>query len=305
MRLARPLAGALVALLIGSLPGLRGEDTAGGPPAVEPRSPIEREEPRPSGKTSLPAQLAHDARYLTRRPLTLGPRGRRKVYAMAASTVFLYVLRDEIRDRVQERRTDSRSDFLNDVRTMGKGAFAPSLALITYLASFATENAREKETALLLLESAFYSAATAYVGSFVLAAERPADGDSIRLLDTDGHGVSLDAALAASVIPPLRRQYLRVRSGDGGWKRFGKWSATVLLHTGAALTAYQRMDADAHWAPDVFLGWAAGFSLGKTLCDAHDDVRMRKARLSWQPLPGGAGVTVTIDLDRRTPAVSP
>jgi hypothetical protein len=240
---------------------------------------------------------------LVRRPFRLGPRGRRKLYAVAGSTLLLYLGRDEIREWVQDHGSESRSEFLNDARTMGKGAFAPSLALIAYAASFATGNDREKETALLLLESAGYSAAAAYTGSFVLAAERPVEGDSISFFDVDGHGVSLDAALAASVIPPLRRQYLRVGPEDRAAKRLWKRSATVLLYAGALLTAYQRMDADQHWAPDVFLGTAAGLSVGKTLCDAHDDVRTRRARFSWSLHPGEAGLVVTIDLDRRS--VSP
>lgn len=301
MRISRlPIALVLTPLLAVS-PGFTGERARPAPeerPGVDGGSPSERAERRLPDTPYGLRQAGYDASYLARRPFDLGPRGRRKVYAVAASTLFLYLVRDEIRERVQERRTESRSDFLNDVRTMGKGGFAPSLALLAYGASFATGNDRERETALLLLESAGYSAATAYAGSFVLAAERPEEGDSIHFLDVDGHGVSLDAALAASVIPPLRRQYLRVRPEDGRGKRFWKRSATVLLYAGALLTAYQRLDADEHWAPDVFLGTTAGLSVGKTLCDAHDDVRTRKVRLSWGLHGSGAGLTLTIDLDR-------
>ena len=123
---------------------------------------------------------------------------------------------------------------------------------------------------MLLLESMEYSAVTAYGGSFVLAAERPKQGESIRFLDTEGHGVSLDAALAASVVAPLRRQYLRVRPHDRPAMRAWKRTATVLLYGGAALTGYQRMDRDKHWAPDVFLGFVAGHRVGRTLCEAHE-----------------------------------
>ena len=175
---------------------------------------------------------------------------------------------------------------------MGKGAFAPSLALVSYAASFATGRDREKETALLLLESAGYSAVTAYGGSFVLAAERPEQGDSIGFFDTDGRGVSLDAALAASVIPPLRCQYLEISPGDGRARRFWKRSLTALLYTGAGLTAFQRMDDDKHWAPDAFLGLATGIGVGRALCDAHDESSPARARLKLEPLAaGGAGVT--------------
>ncbi|MCP3981268.1 MAG: hypothetical protein GY716_18360 [bacterium] len=239
-------------------------------------------------------QVAYDACYLARRPFTLGPRGRRKLYATLASAAGLYLLRDEIREAVQDGSSDGRSEFLDDVRTMGKGAFAPSLALIALGGSLITHNDREKETALLLMESMGYSAAAAYGGSFVLAAERPNEGDSIDLFDAAGHGVSLDAALAASVVPVLRRQYLRVRPGDHGGVRFGKRLGSAALYGGAVLTGFQRMDADEHWAPDVFLGLSAGFAVGKTLCDAHDEAHGPPGRVALGLQPGGLTLTIRL-----------
>ena len=240
-----------------------------------------------------PGQLRADAVYLARRPFTLERRGRTKLYATAGATLALYLMRDEIRDWVQDHRSPGRSRFLDDVRTMGKGAFAPTLALIAFGSSFATKNEREKETAVLLLESMGYSAVAAYGGSFVLASERPEEGDGIRFLDADGHGVSLDAALAASVVEPLRRQYLRVRPDDRLAMRLWKRGATFLLYSGAVLTGYQRMDQDKHWAPDVFVGLSTGFGIGKMLCDSHDQVKRRKrGRFDVTLLPGGGAVAV-------------
>ena len=159
---------------------------------------------------------------------------------------------------------------------MGKGRFAPTLALIAYASSLITKNEREKETASLLLESMAFSATAASAGQLILATERPEDGDSIRFFRSNGHGVSLDAALAASVIPPLRRQYLRVKPSDSKPKRFWKRTGTAILYTGAILTAYQRIDQDKHWAPDAFLGTMVGLGVGSTLCRAHDEVRSRR-----------------------------
>lgn len=260
------------------------------------------EPPQRPRRSYGPRQVAHDAGYLARRPFTLGPRGRRKLLAVAGATLFLYAVREDVRDFVQDHRSEGRSRFVNDARTMGKGAFAPAVALAAFGASFATGEERERETALLVAESAAFSAVLAYTGSFALAAERPEDGDSVTWFDTDGRGVSLDVALAASVIPPLRRQYLRVRPEDGRGKRFWKRSATTLLYTGAALTAYQRMDADKHWAPDVFLGMATGLSVGQALCDAHEDRARRQSRLRWSVAPAGAGIVLSIDLGRRSGA---
>jgi len=228
----------------------------------------EREPPR---KQYGLAQVAYDARYVPRHFFKPKRNARPKLFAVAGSTAFLYVAREDIRDFVQEHRSPGRTRFFYDARGMGKAGFAPALALISYGASFITNNTREKETALLLLESMTYATAATAAGSFALATERPEDGTSIHVFNTSGHGVSLDVALAASVIAPLRCQYLRVMPEDGRAKRFWKRAATVLLYSGAALTAFQRMDSDQHWAPDVFLGYVTGLRAGQTLCEAHEE----------------------------------
>ena len=263
--------------------------------ALLPRPVLAREEspdpvapvpPHPHGWR----QVRFDAGRLATRPAHWDRRSWRRIGAVAGTTLGLYLLRDEIRSIVQDNRAAGHADFLADARTMGKGGFAPALALIAYLSSFATRNDRERETAVLLMESWAGSAAAAWGGSFVLAAERPEEGGHVEWFDTDGHGVSLDAALAASVIPPLRRQYLRVRPGDGAGRKFRKRTATGLLFAGAGLTAYQRLYDDKHWAPDVFLGTWSGLTVGRNLNRAHDEAvagragarfRVAGSRLSW------------------------
>ena len=246
-----------------------------------------------------PRQIVYDADYLARRPFRLGRKGRRKLIAVAATTVGLYLGREEIRDAVLRNRSAGRTRFLDDVRDVfGKGALAPTLAVASLGSFLVTRNPREKETALLLMESMAYSSAAAAGGSFVLATERPQDGDSIQFLDTDGRGVSLDAALAASIVEPLRRQYLRVQAGDRRGRRIWKRSVSAVLYGGAALTALQRMDQDKHWAPDVFLGVMGGLSIGKTLGDAHDRAAQdrRQTTLDVSAVPGGVSLGLRLDL---------
>lgn len=285
----RPVAAMLAGLILLSSPSVAddGADKRVDEPALSPK---------PYGFR----RIGQDARTLALRPFRLERPGRIKVLAVAGTTAVLYLLREEIRDEAMDRRSQGRSRFLQDARNMGKGAFAPSLALIAYGASFATKNDREKETAFLLLESAGFSAAVAYTGSYLLAAQRPEDGDAIRFADTDGHGVSLDAALAASVVPPLHRRYLAVDEDDGRGRRYWKRTAATLLYAGAALTAYQRIDQDKHWAPDAFLGMMTGLLVGENLCRAHGwEPKRRRVRLGAVAAGSGPALTLVIDLDRR------
>jgi membrane-associated phospholipid phosphatase len=239
-------------------------------------------------------QIGRDTRYLATRPLHLDQEGWLKVAATFGTAAILYIDRQAIRNSVQERRSSSGESFLEKPRTMGKGAFAPSLALISYGASFATHDDREKETAVLLMESMAFTGALVGIGQFVLSSERPDQGNAVHFFQWGGHGVSGDAALAASVVPVLKNQYLRVNPSDGGGMRFWKRSATGLLYTGAFLTAYQRVYSDKHWAPDAFLGLVSGFTVGQILCDSHDLARQpATTRASVTALPGGLAVKWT------------
>ena len=240
-------------------------------------------------------QIGLDVRYLATRPFHLDRLGWMKVAATFGTAAILYSDRELIRDMAQERRTAGRDDFLQKPRIMGKAAFAPSLALISYGASFATHDDREKETAVLLLESMVLTAAVVGLGQSVFSTQRPEEGDDVQYFSRRGHGFSGDAGLAASVVPVLKNQYLLVRPGDTGGRRFWKRTATGLLYTGAILTGYQRINNDRHWAPDVFLGLVTGFTVGQILCDSHDRTRQEaRSRVALTAVPGGIGLRITL-----------
>ncbi len=236
------------------------------PTASEPRTARETVRAEPSWGAR---RLWLDTRYLFTRPVHLDRKGWSKVAWTGGAVVALYAMREPIRDFAVDHPRGDHSRLLDGARTMGKGAFAPSIALALLLGSFATGNVREKESAQLLVESVAYSALVATAGQFVLATDRPRDGNDIQFFRSGGHGISGDAAIAASAVAPLRRQYLLVRPEDGTWTRVWKRSATVLLYAGAGLTAYQRLNTNAHWAPDAFLGTMTGLTVGEILCDAH------------------------------------
>jgi hypothetical protein len=278
-------------------------DWEGGPPAPEAESPsTSPDTERTKGVPEKPfgwKQFSFDLRYVARKPAHLDAGETRVVIGVAGTTGLLYVFRKDIQEAWHENSSESRTDFLESARFMGGAAFAPSVALVAYLASFVTHNEREKETAQLVLESMALSGLGATIGQFVLATERPEDGDAIRFFHTDGHGVSGDVAFAASIIPPLRRQYLRVRPEDSFGRKILKHGISALLYGGMVFTALQRIDADKHWAPDVFLGMVMGLGVGRTLGQAHDEAHMRRSRLAFSVLPRGVAVTWTLSLDSR------
>jgi membrane-associated phospholipid phosphatase len=263
-----------------SAPSVR-ETSEPSPPADDARIGSETEDLTASPIPERPYgfhQIGLDAKYLVTRPAHLDRNGILKLAMTFGTAGVLYVYREEIRDWVQSHRDPQRDEFLDSARVMGKGATAPALALIAYGSSFITKNPREKETSVLLLESVGFSSVAVGVEQWVLASERPREGTDTDLFGRRGHGASGDAMLAASIVPILSRQYLTPGAEDGGGERFAKLSAASLLYAGAFLTGYQRMNTDAHWAPDVFLGLVTGFSIGQMLCDSHEASRAETAR---------------------------
>jgi hypothetical protein len=258
----------LVALLAAPVFLVSGGEDAQEPPAEQPQ-PLT---PRTWPAGSLGRQVADDLELVFTRPFRL--RGREWILpaALGATTVALYGVRDEAREEIQERRSEGRDDFLQKVRITGKGAFVPAVAALLAGVGAARDSGREKRAALLLIESFAASAVWAGAGSVVLAAERPREGDSVEFFDLDGHGVSLDTALSASMIAPLERTYLLPRPGESGARRFWRRTARGLLYLVPGMVALQRLNQDDHWLPDVFLGYTAGLLTGRTLTRNYADL---------------------------------
>lgn len=234
-------------------------------------------------------QVRRDFDYLRRTPARMDGRAWRRVGLFLAGTASLYLVREDVRDSVQDHRSPGRDRFFDRTRHLAKGAYPAGLALAFYLAGAASGEDRPRETGTLLLESEVLAFLGSVAGQLILATERPEEGDSVGFLDTGGHGVSTDVAIAASVIAPLTRRYLVRRPGEGAGRRLARLGLRTGLYGGAALVAFQRMNSDKHYLPDVVLGYATGLASGALLVRAHRQSASPAslpARLSWSLTPG-------------------
>lgn len=235
-----------------------------------------------------------DSRALGGRLLLRGSGDPARALGTLATAAVLFAERKEIQDYAQDHRSSSRTRLYDAGRNLGKGAATPVFAAGFYLAGKLAHDSYQTETAQVMLESTLYAGLLAVSGQLVLASDRPRVGDRVRFFHGGGHGVSGDVAIAASVVAPLDRRYLRWRDEDSPGTKILKTAGRSALYTALALTAFQRIDAGAHWAPDVFLGAAAGLTAGYSICSEHETARETAqgarpdpVRPSLVPIPGG------------------
>lgn len=256
----------------------------------------------PEGKADAPVTLGQagaDARYLFGRLLRLDRRGRAKLAWSLAIGASLYTVRRSVRDAAQRNRSADLDRTLQNVREAAL-AGVPAAALGFYLAGTARDSTFDHETAMLILESLTFSYAIGEAGRWAVASERPDKGESIHYFAGGGHSVSGDVSAASSLIAPIADRHLRVRAGDGRRERFFKRLGTAGLYGAAGLVAYQRIDGDRHWLPDVYLGYLDGLCVGRMLVDSHRGGRdwregesrpaARSRRVEMTLAPGGVAI---------------
>ncbi|ORJ57595.1 hypothetical protein B5V00_13355 [Geothermobacter hydrogeniphilus] len=245
----------LVAFLLCGLLGLLPAVAVAGPGA----------EVTPLG--DLPQRWAADSWSLLRAPADWRQPQWQAVGLIAAGSLGLYLLDDEIAEKVQANRSglsDSVSDF---AKNFGEPWLLVAGGGGLYLAGRLRDDAYLAETGLLSLESYLLTGVAVLGLKHLGRRHRPNSGedsdhwDGPGLSDRGGSGepdgFSFPSGHAAGSFAVA--SVLVARYPESRWL---PWTAYGL----AGLTAFSRLNDNEHWASDVTVGAVLGLAVGKGVC---------------------------------------
>jgi len=185
-------------------------------------------------------------------------------FSLVAGTVAgLYFFDQNIQEWVQKKRNSDSDQLAKLVKPFGEGVYTlPALGLF-YLYGYTAEDKRAEKTALLSVESFLISGLFTQTLKYAAHRRRPEDSDRYDRWDGPGFSASnlsfpsSEATAAFSVATVVAYEY-----EDTVW-------APPLAYSLATLAALARINDNAHWASDVFLGSTVGYFTAKTIVRLH------------------------------------
>jgi hypothetical protein len=276
------LSAALVLLLAGAgLPRPAAGATQPEPPRTEP--------PAEGGEGSLAATLGADARRVAR---TLGRTAACEIVprdwgwggyllGLAGASAYLEAHKEQIRHDLLQSGFARHSGWTDAGDQLGRSHTVEGLAVASYLAGLAARSPAWRDTGLLLAESTLVAQAGAGIVTFAVSETRPRRGGVIRYFHTGGSSVSIHETNAMALARVLDHQLPRYHGANPG-VRAARALGRVLLYAIPAVTGWERMRTDQHYAWNVLLGGGLSYYLTSATLRAHD-------HLDASSPPGAAG----------------
>ncbi len=196
---------------------------------------------------------------------------------VTGASVALYENDTKIQTWVLDNKTRTSEKIGDDVTLVGSGYLTVGVVGGMYLYGEVAEDSKAVETALFSVESFALTGVFVQVIKRTAGRHRPYTGDPYNTWggpslassnDSFPSGHSSSAFAVASVIA----------------LEYDNYVVPPLAYGVAAITGYNRMQHNAHWASDVFVGAAIGYFTGKAIVASH---RNRDSRVSFSPLIDG------------------
>lgn len=206
-----------------------------------------------------------------------------KASLVVGVTLGLYAFDKDINEWIQDNRNDDIAEFAEHFGD-GKKVLPP--LVLFYAVGHIANNNKVKRTVLITIENVVITGVFTQLMKFTFHRHRPSTGDPYD--SWDGPGFTTDnqafpsghASLAFSIATPIATEY--------------KDNIIIppLAYGLASLVAWSRMNDNAHWASDVFMGASLGYFTGKAICRLHEDEKY--SRFTIQPVLDQTGSSVIL-----------
>jgi len=197
--------------------------------------------------------------------------------AVTGAALVLYSNDAYIQKWVLDHKTASRSDIGDKVTYLGSGKFTPALLGGMYLYGHFADDGKMRKTVLLSAESFVLSGVFTQVLKYGTGRHRPYMDDGPNAWSGpsfSGSGSTMSfpsghAQTAFSIATVIASEY-------------DNYVVPALAYGVATITALNRVQRNAHWSSDIFVGSTIGYFTGKAVVAAHRGTT--PSRISFTPI---------------------
>jgi hypothetical protein len=224
------------------------------------------------------SELMHEAGLLVIRPIKWNGYDWIKFGVVGITTVALMQEDKKIRDFAQSNQKYPMNFLMEVGNQYGGFFFGPLLCVSLYTIGSATKSRKTKKIGFEIAQGMLYSEGISFISKGIIGRARPSVSPSAFEYHPftffkspynsfpAGH---IDAAFALSTVLS--------RNTNCGFLK-------VIAYLPAALTVVSRIYQDYHWASDVFIGAAIGYSVGNWVVNLHENKESKVQLTSFYPL---------------------
>lgn len=229
--------------------------------------------------TDFKSMIASPARWNTTHWIT--------VTLLTGATIVLYENDAKIQKWALDHKTTTSNNIGDNATLAGCGALTLPIVGGMYLYGSLADDGKMRKTSLLTVESFILTGVVVQTLKYATGRHRPYTGDGPRSWDGPGfhNGDELSfpgghASAAFSVATVIASEYDNI-------------IVPTLAYGIATLTALNRVEHNAHWPSDIFVGSAIGYFTGKLVVASHRNSRENK--LSFTPVVNDGGLGIVLN----------
>jgi len=189
--------------------------------------------------------------------------------ALAGASAALEAHKEEIRRDVLRSSFDRHSAWTDFAGQAGMGKYSEGLTALLYGGGLFARAPAVRQTGLELGESLLVAQAGTSILNFVFSERRPEAGGKLSFFRAGGSSASIHMTNTIAVARVLDHRLDRL-GGPARGARLARILARVGLYSLPAITGWERMRSDQHYAWNVLLGGGSSLYLTNAVLRAHE-----------------------------------